>query len=420
MSGREGGGETLHGEMRAFLDRWQRSIVAKDIDAARALRTGDYLCTAPDGSTLTREQELETIASELNVAGLRTRLVAVEDKGDGVVLRFDLDFRAEGTGDGTPGAYRAEMRLVRSEGGWQARSMAVEPLYAVPGAEPRTPIATLRRLGGRLLRRARMTVDRRAASFQTLAYLPYRPGRDYALEESEPPVACFDEAGLPVPPPELWLGYNYPVHGALHVGKMMEIVEAGGFAFAAGDRLLDLGCGAGRMIRHLAPLAETREIWGADISAEHILWCQRHLSPPFHFLTSTKVPHLPFADGSFRFVYCGSLFTHIDDLARAWLIELRRLLRDDGCAYVTLHDEETVRQFEAYRSPPAIVREIMASPTFAAAKGRSDMFTIGRDDRSQVFYSRPWFERMLAPMFEIVSVNPGAYFYQTAFLIRPR
>lgn len=174
------------------------------------------------------------------------------------------------------------------------------------------------------------------------------------------------------------------------------------------------------MIRHLAPLARGCEIWGTDISAAHILWCQRNLSPPFHFFTNTRVPHLPFADASFALIYCGSVFTHIDDMARAWLLELRRLLRDDGYAYVTIHDEETIRLFESYASPPSIVRHIMSAPLWTSAKQGSDMFTIGRDARSQVFYARDWFERMVAPMFEVAAVLPQAYFYQTALVLRPR
>lgn len=43
------------------------------------------------------------------------------------------------------------------------------------------------------------------------------------------------------------------------------------------------GCGAGRMIRHLTDLAATREVWGADISAEHTHWCKQNLRSPFNF-----------------------------------------------------------------------------------------------------------------------------------------
>jgi len=46
-----------------------------------------------------------------------------------------------------------------------------------------------------------------------------------------------------------------------------------------------------------------------------MLWCQQRMSPLFKFATTTSFPHLPFEDGYFDFVYAGSVFTHITDLA---------------------------------------------------------------------------------------------------------
>jgi SAM-dependent methyltransferase len=254
------------------------------------------------------------------------------------------------------------------------------------------------------------------AGFQESAFLPYRPGENFVLPPIEPAVG--PDEPLPTPPKELWLGYYYPVHGAVHVETMLSIAQGSGYAPAPGERILDLGCGAGRMIRHLRPFADRCEIWGADISAEHILWCKRNLSPPFHFATTTKLPHLPFEDRSFQFIYCGSLFTHIDDLADAWLLELKRILAPGGRLYVTIHDEHTIDLFE--RNPQAedsIVGGIAGSESFRRAKESFSMFTLGRDDLSQVFYNRSYFLGTLAPMFDVLSVTEEAYFYQTAILL---
>jgi ubiquinone/menaquinone biosynthesis C-methylase UbiE len=228
-----------------------------------------------------------------------------------------------------------------------------------------------------------------------------------------------DDDALPVPPEELWLGYNYLANGEAQVRTMFDIAEESGFALGDGDRVLDLGCGGGRMIRHLRHLAGRCEIWGADISAAHINWCKQNLSPPFNFATTTKVPHLPFEDRSFAFIYCGSLFTHIDDMADAWLLELKCILRPDGRLYVTIHDEETIRLFDLPRYSHAdMVRTIKQSETFQAASDTDfGMFTIGRDDDSQVFYRRSHFKEMAAQAFDTLSITPEAYHYQTAFLL---
>ena len=64
-------------------------------------------------------------------------------------------------------------------------------------------------------------------------------------------------------------------------------------------------------------------------------------------------PHLPFEDRSFGLVYCGSLFTHIDDLAEAWLAELHRVLRPGGRLYFSIHDQHSVRILEGEGDPAA-------------------------------------------------------------------
>jgi ubiquinone/menaquinone biosynthesis C-methylase UbiE len=129
--------------------------------------------------------------------------------------------------------------------------------------------------------------------------------------------------------------------GKEDIDNMMGILNRSNFSIQDSNRILDFGCSSGRMIRWLFGLADQCEIWGVDISAPKIVWCQENLMPPFNFATVTILPHLPFEDRYFDFIYCGSVFTHIDDLAEAWLLELKRVLRPGGRAYVTVHDKHT-------------------------------------------------------------------------------
>ena len=407
----------LADDAAAFLHAWTASVGNRDIEAARALRTSDCRLTMPDGRSVSDPAELDHIATNADtIDRVSTHLIEVRDAEDGLSILFDCFLRSDWGGGVTDHTYRGSMELVRCEGKLLMSALSLSEIPTKAESKSPTLLSRLRNLIGR--RQDAPETGRQI--FQDLAYAAYRPGEDYRLPRSVPNAPCHDESALPVPPKALWLGYNYPVHGKLHVDTMMETVTESGLTFRPGDRILDLGCSAGRMIRHLAPLSRSCEIWGADISAEHILWCQRNLSPPFHFVTNIKVPHLPFGDAHFRFIYCGSVFTHIDDMARGWLLELRRLLSDDGFAYLTIHDERTVQLFDAYVRPPAVAEHIMGAPMWAEAKNDSDMFTIGRDEESQVFYARDWFERLLAPMFEVIAIRPEAYFYQTAILIRPK
>ena len=256
-------------------------------------------------------------------------------------------------------------------------------------------------------------------------FLPYLGGkRDYILY----PTTEFATTGnkeLPIPPKDVWQGYAASpelfLEGARNDTKAMrDILDQSDFPIQAGYRILDLGCGAGRMIRMFVDIAETCEIWGVDITSEYIIWCQQHLSPPFHFATTTTFPHLPFEDRYFDFIYCGSVFTHIADLADAWLLELRRVTRPNGRIYITLHDNNTIKMLreQAKRWPilSELVQEFVRKTDLTGRK--FSMFAMNRGPNSaQVFYDIDYVRQHWGRLFRILSVTPGAYSYQTGVLL---
>jgi SAM-dependent methyltransferase len=103
-----------------------------------------------------------------------------------------------------------------------------------------------------------------------------------------------------------------------------------------GKRVLDFGCGIGRVL-HAAPEADPAgEYWGCDIDVRSISWLSEHLSPPLHVLQSGELPPLPFPDEHFDLIYAFSVFTHLSSSWSAWLLELHRLLKDDGVLMLTV------------------------------------------------------------------------------------
>jgi SAM-dependent methyltransferase len=97
-----------------------------------------------------------------------------------------------------------------------------------------------------------------------------------------------------------------------------------------GGRVLDFGCGSGRLLRHLLAEAEETEIHGCDIDAPSIAWVQRHLCPPCHAALCGPQPPLPHPDGFFDVVLAVSVFSQLADGWESWLLELRRVLRPGG------------------------------------------------------------------------------------------
>jgi ubiquinone/menaquinone biosynthesis C-methylase UbiE len=248
-----------------------------------------------------------------------------------------------------------------------------------------------------------------------------QPARRNAFDTKSP-------NSLPVPPQELWEGYGdsektYLDWGKQHIRNMTRILGTDGFEFAAGQRIMELGCAAGRMMRWFADQSSHSELWGCDLSAEHILWCQQNLSPPFNFLTTTAAPSLPFPDCHFDLIYAGSVFTHIGELTDAWLLELKRILKPSGRLYITVHDQNTIKVLQ--NKLPDFPLAQLLSEWEAKAKVTStdfEVFYINSSPRGgqilQVFYNTDYLKEKLSRLFSLRSVNDEAYGYQTAILLQ--
>ncbi|MFL5800731.1 MAG: class I SAM-dependent methyltransferase [Roseiflexaceae bacterium] len=256
-------------------------------------------------------------------------------------------------------------------------------------------------------------------------FLPYQP-RSNAYMHPKRPSPDTEEIpiDLPVPPEYLWLGYGkttevYLGSGKRHVDQMLYALATTGWSLPSGDRVLDFGCGAGRMTRWFADLATTCEIWGTDISAEHIVWCQQHLTPPLQFVTTTTMPHLPFEDHTFGLIYANSVFSHLDDLADAWFLELRRIARPGGRLYITVMDQTSIEILarEEWKTFWLAWYLLGQREYRTFIRANFGMFTIGRALRAQVFYDRDYLCRKLARWFKIHAVIPEAYGFQTGLIL---
>jgi SAM-dependent methyltransferase len=110
----------------------------------------------------------------------------------------------------------------------------------------------------------------------------------------------------------------------------------------SGQRVLDFGCGAGRVLRHFAPEATDGEFWGCDIDGPSIEWLRQNLCPPFQAERCSESPGLSQPDGYFDLIYAISVFTHLSDGWADWLLELHRLLSEGGLLLATFLGEGMV------------------------------------------------------------------------------
>jgi SAM-dependent methyltransferase len=151
--------------------------------------------------------------------------------------------------------------------------------------------------------------------------------------------------GLHIPPPEL----RYNVVGPCTIGQFLaggertvDDIEA---ALRSVDRtlshvynLLDFGCGCGRLVLALKNSKfPNLRVTACDVDERAIRWCQEFINDARCFVNDASPP-LPFENGSFDLIWCGSVFTHLDEGRQdAWLAELRRVLKPRGILLASVH-----------------------------------------------------------------------------------
>jgi SAM-dependent methyltransferase len=118
-------------------------------------------------------------------------------------------------------------------------------------------------------------------------------------------------------------------------------------------RVLDLGCGCGRMALPLSRFLNTGTYRGFDVHAEAIAWCRDNIAaeyPNFEFehvdaynsrynpsgTVRAETYRFPYPDDCVDFAFASSLFTHLVwGESRNYLAETRRVLRPGGRALLT-------------------------------------------------------------------------------------
>lgn len=106
----------------------------------------------------------------------------------------------------------------------------------------------------------------------------------------------------------------------------------------SGLRILDWGCGPGRVVRHLPEVFGSRgEYYGCDPNERSIDWCTKALAE-IDFRPSGLMPPLDYPVAYFDLLYGISIFTHLSEAAhQAWIEELDRILKPGGLALLTTH-----------------------------------------------------------------------------------
>ena len=100
-------------------------------------------------------------------------------------------------------------------------------------------------------------------------------------------------------------------------------------------RILDFGCGPGRIARNF--FQQGVFVYGTDIDEEAINYCKKNFANG-DWCVNDWTPPFKYKSNFFDFIYSVSVFTHINqELQRKWLKEVSRILKPDGIAVVSIH-----------------------------------------------------------------------------------
>ena len=123
-------------------------------------------------------------------------------------------------------------------------------------------------------------------------------------------------------------------------------------------------------------------------------------------------------------IYAFSVFTHINEHELGWLLELRRVLRDDGKLLVTIHNEHTWNLIPSLKF--RISTEVLpGSPSYVEyCKNNTEApdraVFIYKDELTNVFYSNQYIKKYWGEFFNIESIVNEAHNYQTMVIMSPK
>ena len=275
--------------------------------------------------------------------------------------------------------------------------------------------------------------------------IPLPPAREYAggkvhTQFGDLLAECTPEDFLgrdpyPLPRSEDREGYQVDRHYDWSLGGLRDYLcvvsnlNRLGRRLTPGDRVFELGCASGRVLRHFA-LQGGLDAWGADINARHIEWIRLFMPPEIKAFQNTILPNLPLEDNSFDLVTGFSVFTHIDDLELAWIAEVRRILKPGGIAYLTIHSDNTWNGLKDHdwfiKTQLLSVKDHITEFKVSEELFRYPMdqermvfsWPLGTSYNCSVFHTRSYIRSAWGRFFEILDIVRGASEYQDAVILR--
>ena len=169
-----------------------------------------------------------------------------------------------------------------------------------------------------------------------------RRGRRVVARLKSPLRLDLDRA-VPTPPAELLRRVagapapdNFKADGFKHFNDFVDALRRHR-AVTSIRRMLDWGCGCGRLSVYFLLDGTVPEFFGCDIDPEAVAWCRENLRGGT-FQPINPYPPTPYPDHFFDLVIGCSVFTHLRrETQNVWLSEMRRVIAPGGLLLASVH-----------------------------------------------------------------------------------
>lgn len=239
----------------------------------------------------------------------------------------------------------------------------------------------------------------------------------------------------PVPPPELRdVVSSGGLVGFLDAGfasflALQRVLGARGVSFERAGRVLDFGCGCGRLLRLLRPYAASTELYGCDIDETAIAWCRKELDWVTTRVSRTTPP-LPYDDDTFDVVYSISVFSHLEERNHLeWIAELARVSKPRGLVVLTTHGPAALARLAANPAACAEVGLTLAQVEAAQRDLARDGYAFCRQEElahdadlyGMTFLTPAYVDRHWSAQFEVLQHDSqGLQGWQDVVVLRSR
>lgn len=195
---------------------------------------------------------------------------------------------------------------------------------------------------------------------------------------------------------------SYLVQGASAAWKIDHVLRSYAGHGLTG-RVLDWGCGCGRVLQQLMPRVGEAELHGCDVDRDNLAWCRENLDAAVGL--SAQRPPLPYPDAHFRLVYGISVFSHIPRAVEAaWVAELARVLEPGGFALMSVNGAHC----QAWLRPKGMARLLRAGGAIDLGADRALVGNVPRPELYRLVAHTPaHIARIWTPHFELLDVIPG-------------